>query len=84
MLEETYCKCPSCDYDRCHLRYGSQGYFQYTACPCCGYADGDGTAQEIWSVILKAEKKTLLKQKLPVTRRGMYEYEEEMRKDAKQ
>lgn len=79
MLEEGHCVCPMCQYDRASYRTGSLGYFTFNcACPRCGYCDNNDKA--IWSAILKAEKKTLLKAKLPVTRKGLYEYEEEMRK----
>lgn len=56
--------CPCCNYERMFLRYGLEGYFQFEACPCCGFAFGKwselegnawaaktGINQEIWEAI---------------------------------
>jgi len=39
MLTESYGgKCPICGFDRILMRYGSTGYYQFDACPRCGFA----------------------------------------------
>lgn len=56
--------CPCCDYDRMWVRYGAEGYFQFEACPNCGFAFGkwselegnqwapkSGINNEIWEAI---------------------------------
>lgn len=80
MLIEGYCICPSCNYDRAYYRTGSEGYFTYQcACLKCGYCDNND--KSIMIAVIHAEAKTLLAHKLPVTRKGLYEYEEELRRD---
>jgi hypothetical protein len=70
MLTEDYCGvCPKCRYDRMWVRYGSEGYFQYDACPNCGFAYGtcfrepDGltelTTAEVWDLLTEHHHKTM-------------------------
>ena len=68
MLTETDDEeCPFCGFEHMWLRYGSDGYFQFKACPKCG--SGYGTyyednqikecfANEVWGKIKEAYKKT--------------------------
>lgn len=32
--------CPRCEYDRCHIRYGTGTWYRYIACPGCYFAFG--------------------------------------------
>ena len=34
-------KCHNCGYDRCELRFGTGGWFQFEACPRCGFGFGN-------------------------------------------
>ena len=53
-------KCHNCGYDRCELRFGTGGWFQFEACPRCGFGFGnsfDGSGfksswnKELWDII---------------------------------
>jgi len=42
MLTDSYGgKCPNCAYDRMLVRYGSDGYHHFDACPNCGFNYGE-------------------------------------------
>jgi len=79
MLVEGYTKCKMCGYSRAYYRTGSEGYFTFLcACPKCKYCDNND--KTIWSAILRAMSEQLLEAKLPVTILGLYEFEEELRR----
>ena len=46
-------KCQNCGYDRCELRFGTGGWFQFEACPKCGFGFGnsmdDGGVKSYWN-----------------------------------
>lgn len=62
MLTETFGGvCHICGYDRMLMRYGSGGYYQYDACPDCGFAyatnnhDIEQHDEEVWKTILNMD-----------------------------
>lgn len=74
MLTDSYGgTCPNCGYDRTLLRYGSEGYFQFDACPNCAFAYGqwydkkesdnwekvEGRDADIWETIFEAERRVI-------------------------
>lgn len=73
-------ECPNCGYRKIFLRYGSDGNFQFDACPKCGFAYGCNGYDEpmegadFWenSPIIKMFEDMLKRQKLPLTRSGLY------------
>lgn len=82
---ETYGgTCPMCKYDRMLMRYGSMGWYQYDACPKCGFAygtnhyEGEDTPEEVWKAILEADKAYLKELGFPVTRQGIFEWIESL------
>ena len=53
--------CPNCGYTKMLYRYGSSGWYQFDACPncgfACGYGDGSKGAEvgwDVWQAVLKA------------------------------
>jgi len=81
MITESYGgKCPVCGFTRILMRYGSFGYYQFDACPRCGFAYGTNhdtentNAKDVWKAILKADAKLLSDQGFPVTIEGMFEW----------
>lgn len=40
--------CPNCGNTHNDLRYGSEGYYRYFACPKCGFAYGENGEVESW------------------------------------
>jgi len=71
-------KCPICGFNRMLLRYGTDGWYQYDACPKCGFAYGNNgsiasdSPLDVWDAILATSKKILKSRNLPVTRRGLF------------
>ena len=65
MISEDYNGvCPHCEYERCLVRYGSIGYFQFFACPNCEFCFGhnsekDFSKEEVWKSIIEAHKDVL-------------------------
>jgi len=63
MLTEGYGGiCPNCGYDRMMYRYGSDGYYQFDACPNCGFAyaqngEYDEYGWKVWKAIIQVESK---------------------------
>jgi hypothetical protein len=62
MITEDYGGiCPNCGYTRMCVRYGTSGWYQFDACPncgfACGYADGNKDVDfgwDVWKEVLKA------------------------------
>ena len=82
MITETYggC-CPVCDFDRMMMRYGSHGWWQFDACPRCGFAYGsnghqhDNDPMEVWKAILESDGRYMKEiLKLPLTIDGVYQW----------
>lgn len=69
-------ECPICGFTRMFMRYGSSGWFQFDACPKCGFAYGENdkqfNAKEVWESLIKEHKELLIKNKFPINRRGLY------------
>jgi len=65
MLIEDLGTCPNCSYNRSLIRYGSQGYYKFDACPHCTFAfahnDHDTVefGQEVWDTIIENYSKIL-------------------------
>lgn len=81
MLTDSYGGiCPNCGYDRLLVRYGSQGYFQFDACPNCGFGYGHNSVDpeahdwDIWETELEMLKPVLEEKGLPVTIQGIMLY----------
>ena len=56
MLTDSYGGiCPNCSYDRMLVRYGSSGYFQYDACPNCGFNYGNNNYPDDGEMIDRIE-----------------------------
>jgi len=63
------------------MMYGSHGWYQYDACPKCGFAYGSNCQniehkdpKEVWKVILDADKIILKHLGFPVTIKGIYQW----------
>jgi hypothetical protein len=77
MLTEDYNGvCPKCGFERCLVRYGSYGWYQFFACPDCGLAiDSEGQKDEkVWHGILKAEEHHLIEDGFEVSRKGVKDW----------
>jgi len=84
-VTETYGGiCPMCEYDRMLMRYGSMGWYQFDACPKCGFAygtnhyDGEDTPEEVWKAVLDANGMILKKLGFPITRQGIFKWIESL------
>ena len=93
MLTESYGGvCQNCGYDRTLVRYGSDGYFQYDACPNCWFAFGEGYERDAkgnwelqhcrdWEVLegeLRVLKSILMEKGFPVSVLGIMLYLESL------
>ena len=67
LIESIGGECPICKYDHCYLRYSptNSGWFQYIACPKCGfgYSESCNGKEEyrhadLWKVIEEHEGRT--------------------------
>jgi hypothetical protein len=82
MLTESYGGiCPNCCYDRMLVRYGGIGYFQFDACPNCGFNYGtnhyDGetfNSAEFWDGQVKILESQLKERGLPLSMLGILLY----------
>jgi hypothetical protein len=63
------------------LRYGSDGNFEYDACPKCGFAYGTNhydpaiEGDDFWKegcILIRMFERELKELKLPLTRKGLY------------
>lgn len=82
MIVDTYGgECPVCQFDRIFMRYGSHGWFQFDACPRCGFAyavSGDHieitNLIEFWKEMVMRHERILADEGLPVSIDGMFEW----------
>jgi len=51
MITEGYGgTCPNCGYTKTLIRYGTHGWWQFDACPKCGFAYGSDGYKEDWGM----------------------------------
>lgn len=80
MLTEDYNGvCPKCGFERCLVRYGSVGWYQFFACPNCEFAFGDNNVenfnqQEVWDSIIEAEGEHLKKHGFELSIKGIKDW----------
>lgn len=84
MLTETIGgECPACEYNRVLFRFGSEGYYQYVACPKCGFAygtnryDDEDFGEDVWQGVLAGIEATLKAKNIDVSVAGIYQFVEE-------
>jgi len=89
MLTETIGgECPACEYNRVLFRFGSEGYYQYIACPKCGFAYGSNMrdvedyGEDVWEAILSVMDITLRGDNLDLSVAGLYQFAENFDKDS--
>lgn len=77
MITEDYGGiCPNCGYTRMCVRYGTSGWYQFDACPncgfACGYADGNEKPDfgwDVWKAVLEVDNFKPLPSSMPAFKR---------------
>jgi hypothetical protein len=74
--------CPNCGYNKIMLRYGSGTYYEFDACPRCGFAfgtNGIDPAREgdnFWTDAIEVHSSYLSVLGFPLTREGIFMWHE--------